>query len=118
MAARMKGDLHVIHVQSDEHSDAKALEPLRQLVEDVGGVWHEVPGRPGAHGGQVRPRPPDHPDRGGATRRSRFEEVSRVRCAQDPPLAAESGIDVHVIARRNSREADRAERLEHDGEVR
>jgi len=35
MAARMKGDLHVIHVQSDEHSDAKALEPLRQLVEDV-----------------------------------------------------------------------------------
>jgi hypothetical protein len=33
-------------------------------------------------------------------------------------FAAESGIDVHVIARRNSREADRAERLEHDGEVR
>jgi two-component system sensor histidine kinase KdpD len=103
MAARMKGDLHVIHVQSDEHSDAKALEPLRQLVEDVGGVWHEVPG--------------DDPV--GATRRSRFEEVSRGSVVRKIlRFAAESGIDVHVIARRNSREADRAERLEHDGEVR
>jgi two-component system sensor histidine kinase KdpD len=86
----------------------------------VGGVWHEVPGDDPAR--TVVRFARDHQITQivvGATRRSRFEEVSRGSVVRKIlRFAAESGIDVHVIARRNSREADRAERLEHDGEVR
>jgi len=100
MAARMKGDLHVIHVQSDEHSVPRRSSRSASSSGCGRCLARGARGRPGAHGGQVSPRPPDHPDRGGATRRSRFEEGEPgVRCAQDPPLRRRVG---------NRRACDRA----------
>ncbi|MCU1490207.1 MAG: osmosensitive channel signal transduction histidine kinase, sensor subunit KdpD [Acidimicrobiaceae bacterium] len=104
IAARLKADLHAVHVTGDaERADeAKPLAEARQVALDVGAHWHTV----GA----------DDPARGlvsfarehqvtqivlGSSRRSRIQEltsgsvVSRVL-----RFAGEAGIDVHVIARR------------------
>ncbi len=105
MAARAKGDLLVVNVKGEDGA-AASLDHLRGLAADVGGEWHDIPG--------------DDPARAvvefaekhqitqivvGATRRSRWEEVSRGSVVRKVlRFAAEAGIDVHVIARRDSKE--------------
>ena len=103
MARRVKGDLLVLNVRGVDGSAASnALAAVRQLVEDVGGHWHEVPGDDPArtvvtfavehHVTQIVV---------GATRRSRWEEWHRGSVVRKIlRFAAETGIDVHVIARR------------------
>ena len=47
MAARVKADLHVVHVVADEGARPMTddqLIGLRQLAADVGAHWHEIQG--------------------------------------------------------------------------
>jgi two-component system sensor histidine kinase KdpD len=107
MAARIKADLHAIHVvtgDGDARGDAQ-LAVLRQVASDVGAEWHE------AHS--------DDPARAiidfarehqitqivlGSSGRRRWQELigggSIVR--KISKLAAAAGIDVHIIARRDT----------------
>lgn len=99
---RVKGDLHVVHVQNDRRTapqDAKAIENLRRLAEDVGGSWHELVGDDPA---EVLV---DFAGRNqitqicvGASRHVRLfargSMVSRLL-----RLAGPAGLDVHIIAR-------------------
>lgn len=105
MARRIKGELIVLHVRDTEREGsgaAPALNGLRTVAEDVGGTWMEVEG--------------DDPARTvvsvaaahqvtqivvGATKRTRWDEVVRGSVVRKIlRFAAEAGIDVHVIARR------------------
>ena len=119
MASRMKGDLLAVHVTGGEvSSDPSALARLRRVVEDVGGTWLEVAGDDPAR--TVVELAREHQITQivvGASRRSRWEELSRGSVVRKLlRFAAESGIDVHVIARRDtveeSRDEMRAEREE------
>ncbi len=103
LAGRVKGDLHVVHVQSDTAAPSASLAEVRRLAEDVGGAWHEIVG--------------DEPARAlvsfareaqvaqivlGSSRRSRVEELTRGSVVSRVlRFAAETGIDVHVIGRRD-----------------
>ncbi|HUY30924.1 MAG TPA: universal stress protein [Acidimicrobiales bacterium] len=103
LAGRVKGDLHVVHVQSDAAAPGASLAEVRRLAEDVGGAWHEIVG--------------DEPARTlvsfareeqvtqivlGSSRRSRVEELTRGSVVSRVlRFAAEAGIDVHVIGRRD-----------------
>ncbi len=109
MAARIKAELHVLHIISGEgtkRSHEGQLALLRQLTTDVGAHWHEVRS--------------DDPAQAlfefaeseqitqivvGSSGRSRWQELrsggSIVR--KISTLAAPAGIDVHIIARRNVR---------------
>ncbi len=106
LAGRVKGDLHVVHIVSDELATRASLADVRRLAEDVGGVWHDVVG--------------DEPARSlvtfardeqitqivlGSSRRSRVEELTRGSVVSRVlRFAADAGIDVHVIARREHEE--------------
>jgi len=105
LAARMKGDLHAVHVVASESSrrDAAAVEVLHRVADDLGAEWHEI----------VR----DDPARAlvdfatehqvtqivlGSSRRSRFEEMTRGSVVQRVlRFASDRAVDVHVIARRD-----------------
>ena len=109
MAARVKAELHVLHVVDGDggrRSDTEQLALLRQLATDVGAHWHEVQA--------------DDPSQAlldfarenqitqivvGSSSRSRWQELkgggSIVR--KISRLAGEAGIDVHIIARRETR---------------
>jgi two-component system sensor histidine kinase KdpD len=106
LSARMKGDLHAVHVVAAEQSrqrDAAALVALHQLADDLGAHWHEI----------TR----DDPARAlvdfasehqvtqiviGSSRRSRWEEMTKGSVVQRVlRYASDSGADVHVIARRD-----------------
>lgn len=104
MARRLKGELLVLHVRPVDGSSVRStsLDAIHALVTDVGGLWHEVPGDDPArtvvefaeqhHVTQILV---------GATRRSRWEEWNRGSVVRKIlRFAAEKGIDVHVIARR------------------
>jgi two-component system, OmpR family, sensor histidine kinase KdpD len=104
IAARSKGDLLVVHVMAGEHQrDAPELDALRAVTEDVGAAWFEIPAEDPAAAlvGFAR----EHQITQlvvGATRRSRWEELSRGNFLRKVlRSAAEAGIDVHVIARRD-----------------
>ncbi len=117
IAARVKGDLHVVHIRGDsaDRSSEVRLDALRQLTTDIGATWHEVQS--------------DDPVQGlvgfarlhqitqivlGSSQRSRWQELrgggSIVRRIVRHSGAA--GIDVHIIARRDigSAEPDAAVR--------
>lgn len=106
MARRAKGELLVVHVRDLEQEGARdgsaALDPLERLVEDVGGLWIEVPGEDPAR--TVVDLAVSHQVTQivvGATRRSRFDELRRGSVVNKMlRFAAAAGIDVHVIARR------------------
>jgi two-component system sensor histidine kinase KdpD len=106
LSARMKGDLHAVHVVAADHSpqrDAASLVALRRLADDLGAHWHEI----------TR----DDPARAlvdfasehqvtqivlGSSRRSRWEEMTKGSVVQRVlRFASDSGVDVHVIARRD-----------------
>ncbi len=110
MAQRTKGELLVLHVRDPEREGegAKAaLDALRGLAEDVGGRWIEVDGDNPAD--TVVKVAADHQVTQivvGATQRSRWDELTRGSVVRKVlRAAAEQGIDVHVIARRELREA-------------
>jgi two-component system, OmpR family, sensor histidine kinase KdpD len=106
MAARLRAELHVVHVTRDEgdsRSGAETIEKLHRLAVDVGAHWHELPaGRPAdalmefARGEQITQIVL------GSSQRSRWQELvgggSIVR--RISRLAGAAGIDVHMIARR------------------
>lgn len=106
LAARLRGDLHVVHVVSSEsvaRRDAHGLAALRKLADDVGGEWHELQA--------------DEPAQAivnlamenqitqivlGASRRSRWEELVKGSIvAKVIRLASTLDVDVHVIAQRD-----------------
>ena len=111
MAARIKADLHVVHVHSSEgggRSVGAQLAQLHQLADDVGADWTELES--------------DGPAQAiiefakarqitqiiiGSSQRRRFQELmgggSIVRKVSR--LAADAGIDLHIIARRSDLEA-------------
>jgi two-component system sensor histidine kinase KdpD len=106
ITARMKADLHAVHVVATEQSrqrDAAPLNALERLADDLGAQWHEI----------IR----DDPARAlvdfatehqvtqivlGSSRRSRWEEMTKGSVVQRVlRFASDSGVDVHVIARRD-----------------
>jgi two-component system, OmpR family, sensor histidine kinase KdpD len=108
MAARLKGELDVVHVAASDATrpgDHKSLKKLAELAADVGARWHEVPG--------------DDPVRAlarfaqehqitqiviGSSQRSRWQQLlgggsNVTRLLRE---AGALGIDVHVIALRKA----------------
>ena len=87
----------------DGSSHADRLASVKQLVDDVGGHWYDVTGDDPAR--TVVTFAVDHHITQivvGATRRSRWEEWHRGSVVRKVlRFAAETGIDVHVIARRD-----------------
>jgi two-component system, OmpR family, sensor histidine kinase KdpD len=106
MAARSKGELLVVHVtDGDRPEDRGRLVVLRQVSDSVGAEWFEVPGDDPArsvvefaYGHQITQIVV------GATRRSRWEELSRGNVVSKLlRFAADRQIDVHIIARRDNK---------------
>jgi two-component system sensor histidine kinase KdpD len=107
MAARIKAELHAVHVTASDRakrSDEAALALLRQLCVDVGADWTELEADDPAQAIV------DYAKRQqitqiiiGSSQRGRFQELmgggSTVRKVSRS--AAEAGIDVHIIARRD-----------------
>ena len=109
MAQRTKGELLAVHVRDPERARAGetgALDALRTLVEDVGGRWMEVEGGdPAVTMVQIAAEHQVTQIVVGATQRSRWDELTRGSVVRKVlRAAAASGIDVHVIARRDLRE--------------
>ena len=106
LSARMKGDIHAVHVIAGEHGrqrDDASLDALHHLADDLGAHWHEVTS--------------DDPARAlvdfagehqvtqivlGSSRRSRWEEMTKGSVVQRVlRFASDRGVDVHVIGRRD-----------------
>jgi two-component system, OmpR family, sensor histidine kinase KdpD len=107
MAARIKADLHVLHIVAGDgtpRSHDKQLAVLRQLATDVGADWTEIQGDDPAQAIIDFARSKQITQIVvGSSSRSRWQELkgggSIVR--KISRLAADAGIDVHIIARRN-----------------
>ena len=111
MAQRTKGELLVLHVRDPDREgiDVRhALDKLRVLAEDVGGSWIEVDGDdPASTVVKVAAAHQVTQIVVGATERSRLDELTRGSVVRKVLRAAAArGIDVHVIARRELREAE------------
>ena len=104
MAARIKADLHVVHVTGgDRPVDGDRVAVLRQVASDVGAQWHEEQADdPGAALMDFARRHQITQIVLGSSQRSRWQELmgggSIVRKVQR--LAGSEDIDVHIIARR------------------
>jgi two-component system sensor histidine kinase KdpD len=106
IAARVKGELDVVHITGDESSrsgDRKAIQALRELADNLGARWHEIQADDPARAITSFAR--EHQSTQiviGSSQRSRWQEVmgggSIVR--RIIREAGAVGIDVHVIARR------------------
>jgi len=106
MAARIKADLHAVHVlvgDREKRSDDEKLPFLRQLCEDVGADWTEIAADAPAQA--IVDYAKSHQITQiviGSSQRGRLQEMmgggSTVRKVSR--AAAEAGIDVHIIARR------------------
>jgi two-component system sensor histidine kinase KdpD len=106
MAARLKTDLHVVHVTSgdgERRSRSGRLAEVRQAVADVGANWHEVAGDDVVETLAAFAR--QHQITQiviGASQRSRWQKLkgrgSIVK--RFTQLAASGEVDVHIIGRR------------------
>jgi two-component system sensor histidine kinase KdpD len=115
MAARLKADLHVVHVISgdgERQSGAERIAAVSRLASDVGAHWHEV--RADDPGKALMDFARAHQITQiilGSSQRSRWQELtggdSIIRTVRR--LAAAGGIDLHIIARRS--ESAEAENL-------
>jgi|HubBroStandDraft_1064217.scaffolds.fasta_scaffold41192_2 two-component system sensor histidine kinase KdpD len=105
IATRVKGELLAGHVATEGREDPELLARLRQLVDDVGGAWHEIPGDDPAKAIVAFAR--EHQITQivfGARRLTRLGELRRGSAVRRLLReAAEAGIDVHVIARNGDR---------------
>ncbi len=66
IASRVKGELDVVHVTSDDSrvDHKQAIAALRELAGKLGARWHELSGDdPAVRDHTFRPGAPDHPDR-------------------------------------------------------
>jgi two-component system sensor histidine kinase KdpD len=107
MAARIKADLHAVHVvvsDRQERSDDEKLRALRRLCVDVGADWTEIQADDPAQA--IVDYAKSHQITQiviGSSQRGRLRELigggSTVRKVSRS--AAEAGIDVHIIARRD-----------------
>jgi two-component system sensor histidine kinase KdpD len=107
MAARLKADLHAVHVVVNDRgkrSDDGRLRQLRQVCLDVGADWTEIQSDDTAQA--IVDYAKSHQITQiviGSSQRGRLQEMlgggSTVRKVSR--LAAEAEIDVHIIARRN-----------------
>jgi two-component system sensor histidine kinase KdpD len=108
MAARLKTDLHVVHVVNGKvgrRSRDGKLDELRRLVSEVGASWHELSGDDVVETLAVFAR--HHQITQivvGASQRSRWQELkgggSIVK--RFTQLAASGEVDVHLIGRREA----------------
>jgi two-component system sensor histidine kinase KdpD len=106
IAARVKGELSVIHVISGESAatgQGGKIEALRTLTADVGGRWHEIHADNPA--GAIIAFAQQHQITQiviGSSKRSRWQEITGGGSIVRRVLreAGAAGIDVHVIARR------------------
>ncbi len=106
LAARVRGDLHVVHVRSSEETrrrDVDAFTKIRQLSDDVGGEWSEIEGADLAKA--LIDFALEHQVTQivlGSSRRSRFEQLTKGSIVSKVIRYASScDVDVHVIARRD-----------------
>ena len=103
MAARSKGDLFAVHVRPQDGlagGVADRLERQRELVEELGGTYREVVG---ADIGEALVAAAHTLNATqivlGATRRSRFSELTRGSVINRVIRDSGVGLDVHVISR-------------------
>lgn len=107
MAARLKADLHVLHVMSgdvENRSGTERVAAVRRLASDIGAHWHEV--RADDPGKALMEFARTHQITQiilGSSQRSRWQELigrdSIIRTVRR--LAASASIDLHIIARRD-----------------
>jgi two-component system, OmpR family, sensor histidine kinase KdpD len=112
MAARLKGELDVVHVATSDATspgDRQAVEKLRQLTEDIGARWHEVQDDDPARAiAKVARRNQITQIVIGSSQRSRWQQLlgGGSNVARVIREAGALDVDVHVIAlRRASRAA-------------
>jgi len=108
MASRLKGDLDVLYVAASDATrpgDRRSAEKLRQLSADVGAHWYEIEGDDPARA--IAAFAQEHQITQiviGSSQRRRWQQLFGggshvVKVIRE---AGEVGIDVHVIARRDS----------------
>ncbi len=109
MATRMKGDLIGVHIRPDDgltNGPSELLDAHRQLLEDLGGAYHEVVGSERRHRAQrLRRSPSGRPSSSlGASNRSRWRELTHGSVINAVARRADS-FDLHVIGTTTDDEA-------------
>jgi two-component system sensor histidine kinase KdpD len=106
LAARLKSELHVVHVKGDgavSASGNEAVESLHGLADDLGAQWDELTADDPAQA--IVEYAKTHQITQivlGSSRRSRWQEMTRGEIVRRIlRFASDAGIDVHVISRRN-----------------
>jgi len=110
MAARLKGELDVLHVASSDatrRGDRRSTEKLRQLAADVGAHWYQIEGDDPARA--IAAFAQEHQITQvviGSSQRSRWQQLTGGGSKVTRILreAGTLGIDVHVIALRKAPE--------------
>ena len=107
LAARLKTELHVVHVSGDtimSKGNSAAIDALRKLSDDLGAQWDELAADDPAEA--IVEYAKTHQITQivlGSSRRSRWQEMTRGEVVRRVLRNAhEAGIDVHVIARREA----------------
>ena len=108
MAARLKGELEVLHVTASDATrpgDRRSADKLRQLAADVGARWHEIEGDDPARA--IAAFAQEHQITQiviGSSQRSRWQQLTGggSKVARIIREAGALGIDVHVIALRKA----------------
>jgi two-component system sensor histidine kinase KdpD len=107
LSARLKSDLHVVHVTGDgavNASSRPAVDALHHLAGDLGAQWDEVTADDPAQAIVEYAR--KHQITQiilGSSRRSRWQEMTKGEIVRRVlRFASDAGIDVHVIARRDA----------------
>ena len=114
MAARLKGELDILHVATSDATrpgDRRSTEKLRQLAADVGARWHEIEGDDPARA--IAAFAQEHQITQiviGSSQRSRWQQLTGggSKVARIIREAGALGIDVHVIALRKPADATTA----------
>ena len=121
MAARARGDLIALHVRPQDGlagGAADMLEQQRALVEELGGTYREVVG---ADIGEALVSAAHSLNATqivlGATRRSRFTELTRGSVINRVIAESGMGLDVHVISRSDERSAATSSRTRRPGSL-
>jgi two-component system, OmpR family, sensor histidine kinase KdpD len=107
LAARLKTELHVVHVTGDaviSRANTEAIDALRKLSDDLGAQWDELAADdPAAAIVEYARKHQITQIVLGSSRRSRWQEMTRGEVVRRVLRNAhEAGIDVHVIARREA----------------
>lgn len=106
MAARMKAELHALHVVSaDSEAKSDRIDRLEELVRDVGGTWQVMQGEDVA--ATIMATATDRQITQivlGTSKLTRWQSLTRGSVIQTIlRMASDEAIDVHVIARLTAR---------------